>query len=144
MDDIKRMLDEQIKTEIEGLASLQTGSEEKSKAMHVVTELYKLRLDEMKIKAEHEEHLDRNELERDKHFLESQSRDDERVLKEAQHKSQNLDRWINVGLMTGQLLITIIAYDIWNRRGLKFEEEGTIRSPHTRNLFSKMIPNFKK
>lgn len=144
MDDIKQMLDEQIKTEIEGLASLQTGSEEKSKATHVVTELYKLRLDEMKIKAEREEHLDRNELERDKHFLESQSRDDERVLKEVQYKSQNLDRWINVGLITGQLLITIIAYDIWNRRGLKFEEEGTIRSPHTRNLLSKMIPNFKK
>lgn len=144
MDDIKKMLDDQIKTEIKGLASLQTGSEEKSKATHVLTELYKLRLDEKKIKAAHEEHLDRNELERDKHFLESQTRDDERVLKEAQHKSQNLDKWLNFGLAVGQLTVMVIAYDVWSRRGYKFEEEGTVRSPQMRNLLSKMIPSFRK
>lgn len=144
MDDITQMLDERIKADFTGLTSLEQGSEAKSKATRDVIELYKLRLDEKKIEAAHEEHVDRNELERDKHFLESQTRDDERVLKEAQHKSQKLDRWINFGLVTGQLIITIVAYDIWNRRGLKFEEEGTIRSPHTKNLLSKMLPGFKK
>ena len=144
MDDIKQMLDERIKADFTGLASLEQGSEAKSKATRDVIELYKLRLDEKKIETAHEEHLDRNELERDKHFLESQTRDDERVLKEAQHKSQKLDRWINFGLVTGQLIITILAYDVWNRRGLRFEEEGTIKSPHNRNLLSKMLPSFKK
>lgn len=144
MDDIKNLLDEQLKSDIQGLASLDLGSSERSKAVNDVSTLYKLRIDEIEAEAKRQEHADRHELERDKHFLESQTRDDERVLKEAQHKSQNIDRWINFGLAAGQVLIMIVAYDIWNRRGLKFEETGTVNSPHTRNLLSRMLPSFKK
>lgn len=144
MDKIKTLLDEQIKTEIEGLSSLKTGSDEKSKAVTDLTKLYQARIDEMKAETALLEHQDRHELERDKHFLESQTRDDERVLKEAEHKSRNLDRWVNIGLQVGLAVLSIVSYDIWNRRGLKFEETGTITSPHTRNLLSKMLPSFKK
>lgn len=144
MDDITQKLDELIVAEINGVSSLQTGSEEKSKATHVLSELYKLRIDEKKLDAASKEQADRSELERDKHFLESQVKDDERVLKEAQHDAQKLDRWLNFGLAVGQAVIMVIAYDVWNRRGLRFEEEGTIRSPHTRGLLSNMIPKFKK
>ena len=38
-------------------------------------------------------------------------------------------------------LATLLAYDIWNKRGLKFEETGSITSSTNRNLFSKMTPN---
>jgi hypothetical protein len=144
MDEIKNLLDEQIKTEIEGLSSLKTGSDEKSKAVTDLTKLYQSRIDEMKAETSLLEHQDRHELERDKHFLEEQTRDDERRLKEAEHKSRNLDRWVNVGLQVGLTVLSIISYDIWNRRGLKFEEEGTITSSHTRNLISRMLPSFKK
>lgn len=144
MDDITQMLDERLKAEIESLGSLQTGSEEKTKAAHVVTELYKLRIDEKKFDAAQKEHNDRHELERDKHFLESQTKDDERVLKEAQHNAQKFDRWLNFGLAVGQIAVMVIAYDVWNRRGYKFEEEGTVRSPQQKNLLSKMIPSFRK
>lgn len=60
-----------------------------------------------------------------------------------EEKKQNLDRWISIGLQVGATLIPIIAYDIWYRRGLKFEETGTIGSPMVRNLMTKLIPNKK-
>lgn len=144
MDEIKNLLNEEIKTEIEELSSLQAGSDAKSKAVNDLQKLYQLRIDEIKAENTRQEQTERHELERDRYFLESQTRDDERVLKEAQHKSQNLDRWISFGLAAGQVLVTIIAYDIWNRRGLKFEETGTVNSPHTRNLLSKMLPGLRK
>lgn len=144
MDEIKTLLDEQIKTEISGLSSLETGSDAKSKAVTDLTKLYQARIDEIKAETALLEHKDRHELERDKHYLESLTRDDDRRLKEAEHKSRSLDRWINVGVAVGTMVISVVSYDIWNRRGLKFEETGSINSPQTRNLISAMLPKFKK
>lgn len=144
MDEIKNLLDEQIKSEISGLSSLTTGSDEKSKAVNDLTKLYQARIDEIKAETALLEHRDRHELERDKHYLESQLSDEERRLKEAEYKSRNLDRWLGFGIQAGLAVLSIVSYDIWHRRGLKFEETGTITSPQTRNLISSMLPKFKK
>lgn len=144
MDEIKNLLDEQIKTEISGLSSLKTGSDEKSKAVADLTKLYQARIDEKKAETALLEHQDRHELERDKYFLESQTQDEEMRFKRAQYKAQNLDRWVNVGIQVGLTVLSIVSYDIWLRKGLKFEETGTVTSPQTRNLISKMLPSFKK
>ena len=68
------------------------------------------------------------------------AKSEEKADKEALRKDQNLDRWIGLGVQVGLAVGGWLVYDIWNRRGLKFEETGTITSPWTRNLVSRMLP----
>lgn len=39
-------------------------------------------------------------------------------------------------------VLPLICYNSWDKRHLKFEEEGTYSSPQTRNLMGRMIPKF--
>lgn len=133
MDEIKDLLGEEIKKEINNLSSLGDATEKKSKAIDDIAKLYKLKLEQDKIEAELEENRNRNELEK-------MAKDDERVSREEQRKGVNLDRVINVGLQVLTVVGGWIAYDIWHRRGLKFEETGSVTSPFTRNLMTKMLP----
>ena len=55
---------------------------------------------------------------------------------DAQAKERRLDILLQVGLAFGSL----VAYDVWYRRGLKFEETGVLRSPWIKNLVSRMFP----
>lgn len=81
-----------------------------------------------------------NELKKCQIDKESEDRKAEIELKQAQLDEQKIDRWVNFGMQVGLAMVSVFAYDIWNRRGLKFEETGTITSPMTRNLLSKMLP----
>lgn len=118
MDKIRKSLDEAIAKDIQDITVLNTGSEERTATVKELTELYKLRIEE-----------DRVEMERKE--------------KEAQEESHALDRWINVGLQVGLTALSLLAYNAWYRRGLKFEETGTVTSSMTRNLMSRMLPNKK-
>ena len=133
MDEIKDLLGEEIKKEIGNLSSLGDATEKKSKAIDDIAKLYRLKLEQDKIEAEHEDSRNRPELEKE-------AKDDERVSREEQRKGVNLDRVINVGLQVLTVVGGWIAYDIWHRRGLKFEETGSVTSPFTRNLMTKMLP----
>ena len=144
MDEITKMVDEQIKTEIKGLSSLEPGSDAKSKAVSDLSKLYQMRLDEAKNEAAEKEQKDRHELERDKHFLECLVRDDEKDLKIAQHKSQKCIEWLKIGVDVALTVASFVAYDAWSKRGFRFEETGTICSPQNRNLLSKMLPKLRK
>ena len=126
VDKNRELLDQVIEKEIRGLSDLQNGSKEKATAVESLSELYKLKLEETKIeqaKVEKSEEMD---------------------LKKKQFKSQGLDRWLNFGLSLGSTLIGVIAYDVWHRRGLRFQESGSITNPETKNLMSKMLPMFRK
>ena len=133
MDEIRDLLGEEIKDEIQNLSSLNAGSEAKSKAIEDIAKLYRLRIEEIKAETEKEDAKKRVELEELK-------RGDAINSEELQCKNQKIDRWINVGLQVGIMIGGWIAYDIWQRRGLKFEEDGVVTSPWTRNLMSKMFP----
>jgi hypothetical protein len=41
-------------------------------------------------------------------------------------------------------LLHLGSYDIWHRRGLRFEETGSYTSSHNRNLLSNMIPKIRR
>lgn len=118
----QKLLDEVIEKEIRNLSVLLSGSQEKSKAINDLTELYKLRIEEIKLKQAEAENAE------------------DRTLKQKQLVSQAWDRWVNVGVQIGLSTMGLIAYDIWYRRGLRFEETGTIGAPMTRNLISRMLP----
>lgn len=140
MDDINKLLGEEIKKEISNLSNLEDGSEEKSKAIEDLAKLYRLRIEEIKAQTERDGQRDNAILEKDKYKLALETADVEKEEKLTQRKAANLDRIINVGLQVGLTVGGWLAYDIWHRRGLKFEETGTITSPWTRNLVSKMTP----
>ena len=122
MSSIQSLLDERIEKEIQGLSLLSTGTEQKTAAIEDLTKLYKLKIEEAKVEQAKEQSS--NELE----------------LKQIDAKAQARDRWISYAV---QGVLTIggwIVYDIWFRRGLRFEETGSIRAPMTRNLLSRMLP----
>lgn len=89
--------------------------DEKTQEVKNLTELYNLKIEESKIEQAEAERL-------------------------TQARAQKIDRWVNVVIQVGVTLLGVISYDRWYRRGLKFEETGTIGSPMTRNLLSRMIP----
>lgn len=133
MDDVKTLLGTEIRKEILNLPNLEAGSDKKSKAIDDVAKLYRLRIEEIKAETECKE-------KQNQYALALRTRSEEMVYKEAQRKDQIVDRWINVALQGCLAIGGWLAYDIWHRRGLKFEETGTITSPLTRNLLSRMLP----
>lgn len=140
MDDIRNSLNNAIETEFANIATLPATGDEKKKAIADLEVLYKLRIEEIKAENAHLEHLDRHELERDRHFLETQTQDDERRLKEAQHKSQNLFQWISISVSVIGTAASLISGHVIHRRGLRFEENGSVTSSHNRNFFSRILP----
>lgn len=133
MAEIKDLLSEEIETEIEKLSSFADGSEEKNRAIKDLSVLHSLRINEIKVETE-------RETEKNRYDLDLLSRADDTSNKEAQRKSDRVNLIVNIVVQVGLAIGGWIVYDIWNRRGLKFEETGTVTSPWTRNLMSKMTP----
>lgn len=125
-DRIQEELNDVIEREIRNVSTLGTGTKEKSDAVRDLSELYRLRIEEAKVEVDR---IDRKK-----------QREAEIRYRCEQSRSQAIDRWVNVGLQLALAVGGLMAYDVWYRRGLKFEETGTITSPMTKNLISRMIP----
>lgn len=158
MDDSTRsLLVQRIENEFNNLDDMED-NESKQKAINNIVALYKLKIEEDKLDTEYSEHRDKLELEKEQQKFENdlkkqdmelksrqidgdlEAKSNELELNKVQLEERKLDRWVDLGAQVGLTLIGVIAYDIWFRKGLKFEETGTITSPMTRNLFSKMLP----
>lgn len=128
-EEIKTMLEDEIKNEIEGLASLLTGSEEHTKAVENVVKLYKLKIEE------------------DKNFIEyidkTQSRESDKGFKVAQIEENVKDRYVRIGIAAAELVLPLMFYAVWMKRGFKFEEKGVYTSTTFRGLFSRFKPTKK-
>lgn len=120
-EEIKDLLGEEIKSGIRDLSSLQSGSKEKSSAIDDLVKLYKLRIEETK-----------NEWDfSDKQF------------KKAQLEEQVKDRYFRLGVEAAGIILPLIFYGIWMRRGFKFEETGIFTSTTFRGLFNRFRPTKK-
>lgn len=106
-DKNRELLDEVIEREIKSLESFSSGTKEKSDAINDLTQLYKLKIEEEKVKQEKK------------------------------------DRWFNIALQVGLTTMSLVAYNAWYNRGLKFQETGSFTDPMTRNLISRMLPSKK-
>lgn len=118
MDESKKMLEEEIQEEIRNLSALTNGSDEKGAAIDDLTKLYKLKVEETKILKE-EEAGKRQLLE------------------------QKLDRYCKLGIEAAGVILPLIFYGTWMRRGFKFEETGTFTSTTFKGLFSRFKPTKK-
>lgn len=148
---VRNLLEDEIAQEFADLAELETGSKEKSTAVENLVKLYRLKIDDDRNTWDFDDKYNQRVAESERHQLDgqlkekqmdgdSELRERELNLKEAQMKEQSMDRWVNLGVQIGLSLLSIVAYDRWFRRGLKFEETGTITAPMTKNLLSKMLP----
>lgn len=124
-EEIKKLLDEEIKAEIAEISYLESGSEQKSKAIEDLTKLYRLKIDESK-----------ND---DALMIQKQ----EQKLREDQKAEQVKDRYFRVGIAAAELVLPLIFYGVWMSKGFKFEETGTYTSGTFRNLFNRFKPTKK-
>lgn len=124
--EIDELLDEEIRNEIERLSYFESGSEEKLKAIKGIAELYKLKIDEYRASAEA---IDKEERRKSEDSLKSVELDDNKK-----------DRLIKMCLAGAELVLPLIFYAVWMRRGLKFEETGTFTSTTFRGLFNRFRP----
>lgn len=133
---IKELLSEEIAEEIQALSTLVAGSKEKSTAIDDLTKLYKLSIEESRSEWEADEKYNRRVMED-----EANTRDDE--LKQTQIAEQVKDRYFRLGIAAAELIIPLMFYGIWMKKGFKFEETGTYTSTTFRGLFNRFRPTKK-
>ena len=139
---------------IQAISSLDSGSEKKSKAIEDLAKLYRLRIEESKNELDAEDKRSRRTLESEASIREheiKQSQLDEQIkadvqdeqFKSCQLNEQMKDRYFKVGIAAAELLIPLMFYGIWMRKGFKFEETGTYTSTTFRGLFNRFRPTKK-
>ena len=153
-ENIKELLNEEIAAEIQAISSLNSGSEEKSKAIEDLAKLYRLRIEETKSELDAEDKRSRRTLESEANVRENEikkSQLDEQIkadVQDEQYKRSQLDeqvkdRYFKLGIAAAELLIPLMFYGIWMRKGFKCEETGTYTSTTFRGLFNRFRPTKK-
>ena len=128
-EEIRDLLGEEIKTEIRNLSTLEAGSREKSTAIEDLAKLYKLRIEETKNEWDFSEKYD--------------ARESEKQLKKDQLEEQIKDRYFRFGVEAAGIILPLIFYAAWMKRGFRFEETGTYTSTTFRGLFNRFKPTKK-
>jgi hypothetical protein len=128
-EEIRDLLGEVIKTEIQNLSTLEPGSKEKSIAIEDLAKLYRLRIEET-----------RNEWDFNEKY---ESRDSDMQFKKNQLEEQVKDRYFRLGVEAAGIILPLIFYAVWMKRGFKFEETGTFTSTTFRGLFNRFRPTKK-
>lgn len=124
--EIRDLLEEEIRSEFGKLSTLNLGSKEHSEAIDSVVKLYKLNIEETE-----------NEREFVRKSDESTNADVELRLKETQARDDRLNRYLRVGVEAAGVVLPLVFYGIWMRRGFKFEETGTFTSQTFKGLINK-------
>lgn len=125
----RSLLEEEIKAEIKRLGSLESGSQEHATAVDSLTKLYKLKLEEDKNTYERLDKIENREIDQES--------------KTAQMAESVKDRYFRFGMAAAELVLPLMFYGVWMRRGFKFEQDGTFTSQTFRGLFSRFRPTKK-
>lgn len=129
---IKTQLEKDLNECLENVIALTVGQKERKEEAELAETFYKLKLEEDKLELERQKQKDASDLEKLKVEAEA-----------AKAKEQRLLNWAGLGVQLGTTIFMAACYDMWLTRGYKFEEFGTVRSPHLRNLIGRILPRFK-
>lgn len=129
MEKIRNLLDEEIEAEFGSLESLGFGSKEHLTATENLATLYKLKIEDAKIAMDFDE--------------KAANREREEQFKKEQLAEQVKDRYFRLSVSAAELILPLVFYAIWMRRGFKFEENGTYTSTTFRGLFNRFRPTKK-
>ena len=133
---IEGMLDDEIVSVLATLDRMDLGSEEYESGIDSLAKLHKLRMEEIKTRTEFEEKAKRREME-------DKNQKDDLKLRESQAKEENLNRYLKLGVEAAGIVLPLIFYASWMRKGFKFEEEGIFTSTTFRSLFNCFKPTKK-
>lgn len=136
MDEIKRLLDEEIRNEIRELSSLKSGTKEKSAAIDDLAALYRLKIEESKNEMDFQTKCSLQDAEEKQQVREN-------ALERVRIREQAKDRYFRLGTATAELILPLIFYAAWMKRGFQFEETGTFTSATFRGLFNRFRPTKK-
>lgn len=125
----RSLLEEEIRAEIKRLGYLESGSQEHTTAVDSLTKLYKLKLEEDKNTYERLDKIENREIDQES--------------KTAQMAESVKDRYFRFGMAAAELVLPLMFYGVWMRRGFKFEQDGTFTSQTFRGLFSRFRPTKK-
>lgn len=138
MDELnaKDLLNEEIVAGFQNLSNLKDGSDEKSSAVDDLVKLYKLRIEENKSERDADEKYDRRVMEGKANI-----KDDE--MKRKQLDEQVKERYFKLGVAAAELMVPLVFYGIWMRKGFRFEETGTYTSKTFTGLINRFRPTKK-
>jgi len=131
MAEIKSLLDGVIETTLQDLESL--SPDEQSEAIRNLATLHKLRIEEIKAEIDAEDKRERREGEK-------ADRDREEQVEKHRLSQQIIDRYVDVGIKVAELVLPLVCYGVWMRKGFKFEETGTFTSATFKNLINRFRP----
>lgn len=142
-EEIRKALTNEILSEFEDLKNLDSGSKEQQMAIENVVKLYKLGLEESKFDADWDEICNRRtvDVKREQNELEKQKHEEQ--FKKDQLEEQKKDRYFRLGIEVAGIILPMMFYATWMRRGFKFEETGTYTSTTFRGLFNRFRPTKK-
>lgn len=120
-----RLLEEEIGNELENLKILKPGSEDHQRAVDSLAVLFKIKQDE---------------LESDNKAEDVNLRTEEMEIKA---KEQKKDRIVKIALETAGIVVPVIFYGIWMKKGFMFEKDGTITSSTFKGLIRFFKPTKK-
>jgi hypothetical protein len=146
-EDIRSLLESEIKEEIRALSALDDGSNEKSMAIDDLAKLYKLRIEEIKAEWDFDEKYNRRIMEDEQNRLKAECeagiRERDEQLRIGQLEEQIKDRYFRFGAEAAGIVLPMIFYWVWMKRGFRFEETGTYTSTTFRGLFNRFKPTKK-
>lgn len=153
-EQLKDLLSEEIKTQIQDLSKLNPGSAEKSKAVDDLATLYKLKIDESKMELDFDEKQARRKMDKENRLKddaikeqqlkdENSVRERDELIRKEQLAEQVKDRYIRLGIAAAEIILPLIFYSKWMKKGFKFEETGTFTSTTFRGLFNRFKPTKK-
>lgn len=153
-EQLKDLLSEEIKTQIQDLSKLNPGSAEQSKAVDDLATLYKLKIDETKMELDFDEKQARRKMDKENRLKddaikekqlkdENSVREHDELIRKEQLAEQVKDRYIRLGIAAAEIILPLIFYSKWMKKGFKFEETGTFTSTTFRGLFNRFKPTKK-
>lgn len=141
------LLEKEIRSQILNLSSMETGSKERSIAIDDVVKLYRLRIDECKNSAElkerREARLTEKRIKKEELEEKYETRHSDELYRTIQTTEQIKDRYFRIGIAAAELLLPLMFYAVWMRRGFEFEKDGTYTSATFKGLFSRFKPTKK-
>lgn len=142
-EQIRQALANEILSQLNNLSTLNPGSKEQQTAVENVTKLYRLGLEDVKADTDYDEKLYRRDVDaqHEQDELNRQAREEQ--FKKDQLAEQIKDRYFRLGIGAAEIVLPLIFYATWMKRGFKFEETGTYTSTTFRGLFNRFRPTKK-
>lgn len=142
-EQIRQALADEILSQLNNLSTLDPGSKEQQTAVENVTKLYRLGLEDAKVDTDYDDKVRRREMDEqhEQNELDKQTREEQ--FKKDQLAEQIKDRYFKLGVGVAEIVLPLIFYATWMKRGFKFEETGTYTSTTFRGLFNRFRPTKK-